>query len=478
MFKKIKKHHLILFLILATASFLRLYRIDVLMRFIWDEGRDMLAVRNIIVNHDLTLFGPFNEIAGHKDFFGVFQYYLILPSLWMANFDPTGPAIFTALLGVVGIFLAYYWLSQWQKIEIVLTTAALLAISPLVVRFNQWAWNPNTIGFFAMLYLIALQFYQKQKKNFWLGIAGLFFGLLFQLHYFTVALVGAFLTIFFKDKKKNYLGLILFTTGFLLPNLTFLLFDLTHEGFYRKIIFESFFGHSNQKFFVFSVWNLIAGPIIYLSDLFNKFFASKVLAVFFLFAFVVFLWQAFKKNNEEKQLAFSWILFLLLTAFFPSLLDDYHSGALWIGIALSSVLALQKVFKKKFIFIFVLLSIWLIFANKFWRQPTWQENMPRLRNTSFAITEDIQKQNSDKINLASFVDPETRGIRFRYFIDIKNQKLLGFDDYPRSDILYVISPHSWEETQNNPAWELDTFREAAADAIWTDGEWNVYRVSK
>lgn len=74
----VQKPQTILVLVLVMAAFLRLYRIDVLMRFIWDEGRDMMAIRSIIVNHDLTLFGPFNEIGGKKDFFGVFHYYLML----------------------------------------------------------------------------------------------------------------------------------------------------------------------------------------------------------------------------------------------------------------------------------------------------------------------------------------------------------------------------------------------------------------
>lgn len=479
-------------IILLIGAFLRLYRIDVLMRFIWDEGRDMLAIRNIIVNHDLTLFGPFNEIAGHKDFFGVFHYYLMLPALWLVNFDPVGPAVFTALLGVIAIALTYYWLRGWLDKKTALGVCALLAMSPVVARFDQWPWNPNTVEFFAIIYLIALQQFQKQKIKFklqlWIGLAGLFLGLLFQLHYFTVALVAPALLILLLQWKKNWLNILIFAATFLLPNLTFIIFDVTHAGFYRQIILESFIGQSSQKFFVISLQNFILRPIQYLFDISTKFMGSKVLGLGLVTAWVFDAWrtlkqeknnyQISKKINEKTQLILAWIFFLLLTSFFPSLVDDHHSSVLWLSLAIATVLILQKIFKKYWQIILILLSIWLIYANQFWREPNWQESMPRLRTTALIIAEDAKKQTTSNINIASLVDPETRGIRFRYFITHAEQELLGFDDYPRSDILYAITPHSWQETIQNPAWELDTFRQASATAIWSDGEWTIFRASK
>jgi len=479
-------------IILLIAAFLRLYRIDVLMRFIWDEGRDMLAIRNIIVNRDLTLFGPFNEIAGHKDFFGVFHYYLMLPSLWLAHFDPVGPAIFTALLGVFAIGLAYYWLINFLDKKSALAICALLAFSPLVARFNQWPWNPNSVGFFAIIYLIALQKFQKQKTKswqyLWIGLAGLFLGLLFQLHYFTIALIAPALLILLQRYKKNWLAIFIFFGSFILPNLTFLIFDLTHAGFYRQIVLESFIGDGNQKFFIFSLKNFISGPFQYLFDISSKFLGSKILGLGLMIAWLISAWQILKaekinykngkKINEKAQLILAWIFFLLFTSFFPSLLNDYHSAVLWPSLAIVVVLALQKIFQKHWQIIVVSLLIWLIYANHLWRQPSWQENMPRLRQAGLIIADDAKKQTTSKINIASLVDPETRGIRFRYFITQAGQNLLGFDDYPKTEILYAITPHSWQETIQNPAWELETFREASATAVWSDNEWTIFRVSK
>lgn len=70
----LKKHGLIwlISVIFLLAVFLRSYHLELKMRFIWDEGRDMIAIHNMIVNRKLTLFGPYNEIDRKKDFFGFF----------------------------------------------------------------------------------------------------------------------------------------------------------------------------------------------------------------------------------------------------------------------------------------------------------------------------------------------------------------------------------------------------------------------
>jgi hypothetical protein len=490
--KLINKYWFIFILIIFLAAFLRLYRIDLLMRFVWDEGRDMLAIRKIIVDQDITLMGPFNEMDGKKDFFGVFHYYLMLPALYLANFNPVGPAIFTAILGVFAVALAYFWLSQWLKKKDALAVTSLLAVSPLVVRYNQWPWNPNSVGFFVMVYLIAIYFYQNKTKSFhkifFASLAGLSLGLLFQLHYFSIAVGIIYLVIFSKQKKKDWLSLLMFSLFAILPNLTFVIFDITHQGFYRKIIFESLFGETKQNFVSFSLFGIILGPIQYMFGVISDFFSSWILGTVFSFVWFVYLIKIIKKFikeftkteylDEQSQLIISWIFFLILTSLFPSLLDNYHSATLWIGIALPIVLFLKQFFKKKYLYILIPLISYLIYANYFWREPTWMENMPKLQRAGEVIAADIEKQASDQINIASFVDSDTRATRFRYFIDVHDQKILTYDQYPQTEVLYAITPHSWEETIKNPAWEVETFQEASASLIWEEGEWRIYRVSK
>jgi hypothetical protein len=488
-FSLIGQHRWLLLLTLL-AGFLRLYKIEALMRFIWDEGRDMLAIRNIIVNHDLTLFGPFNEIGGGKDFFGVFHYYLMLPALLIANFNPLGPAVWTALLGVAAVVLTYFWTKNWLGEKIALGVTGLMATSPLVVYYVRWPLNPNTTGFFGVLYLLSLQAW-RARPRWWLSfLAGLLVGLLFQLHYFTIALApAAFLVFFWQAKltwRQKLVHCLLLSLGWLLPNLSFVIFDLTHEGFYRKILIDLFVVEQPTQFSLGSplLWPLTA--LDYLWDISHKFMSNFWLGGVTFLVFLVWwgrtLQKGFslKKADESFQLAISWLVFLLITALLPGLKDDYHSAVLWVAIP-TSLLVTTKVWWQKLngfrqTVLLLIIVVFLSFQNQLWRSPTWQENMPLIRSAAGAIAEDARGKTN--LNIASFVDPDTRATRFRYFVINSGVTLLTINEYPQADVLYIITPHPWEETRKNPAWELETFRQGATKLIWQADGWTVFKIMK
>ena len=90
--------------ILLTAAFLRLYKIEDYMTFLGDEGRDVTIVRGIL-HGDFTFLGP---RASAGDFFlGPIYYYFMAPFLFISNYNPVGPAVMVALLGVATVFLVY-----------------------------------------------------------------------------------------------------------------------------------------------------------------------------------------------------------------------------------------------------------------------------------------------------------------------------------------------------------------------------------
>ena len=250
------------------AAFLRLYNIEAKMRFIWDEGRDMLAIRHMLVNRDITLFGPFNEIGNKKDFFGVFHYYLMAPALWLAHYNPVGPAIFTAVLGIFSVSLLYWLLKRNYYTRIVLAVTALYAVSPLVVYQVSWPWNPNTTPFFALLFFICLEMLKQHKRVAWSVLAGFLLGLLFQLHYFTIALGLAWLLTMFtslnhQSHRRKIRHWITFISAFILPNLTFVIFDFTHEHFYWNIFKATLSGGTEQQYLTPTIYSVLVNPLFY-----------------------------------------------------------------------------------------------------------------------------------------------------------------------------------------------------------------------
>lgn len=483
------------FLICLTllAGFFRLYRVDDLMRFIWDEGRDMLAIRDIIVERDLTLFGPFNEIDGRKDFFGVFHYYLMLPSLWLFKMDPVGPAIFTALLGTVAVLLGYFWLRSWMDDTPARVISVLSAVSPMVVYYNRWPWNPNTTTFFSILVLLTLQAWKHKPRYAYSLLIGLTSGLLFQLHYFNMPMLLISIVVILLQpgikKITKFLNVFYLILGFVLPNLSFVIFDITHDGFYSSIIIEAINNpKNNQGHFVLNPVESITAPVKYLFNVSKNYFASNALGLIGLVAMIYALKQSIyeiltkKKIGELEQLSLGWLFLLILIALFPNLNKDYYSSALWMGIPISIYFLLNKLFNeiklKPFIIISLLLCLIFHLAvnNHLNRLPGWDENMPKIKKVAEVISNDaVGKQD---VNIASFVDSDTRATRFRYFAIENGTTLMDYYSYPHSQHLYIITPKTWEENQNNPAWEQESFRELSASLIGSFEGWNVFRVSK
>src|SRR3990167_4634228 len=98
-FKEIKSHtfiYLLLAVILSGAFFVRVYRVDQLMWFFFDQGRDALVIWRLWHEGKLFLIGPVTGLAGI--FLGPLYYYLIAPFYLMGGGNPRIPAVFLATL--------------------------------------------------------------------------------------------------------------------------------------------------------------------------------------------------------------------------------------------------------------------------------------------------------------------------------------------------------------------------------------------
>src|SRR3989337_859181 len=91
--------------ILLLAFFVRVYRIDKLLGFYFDQGRDALVIWDFWKNGKLFLIGPTTGIEGV--FRGPWYYWLITPFYILGKGNPVWPSVFLSLTTVVGIFLAY-----------------------------------------------------------------------------------------------------------------------------------------------------------------------------------------------------------------------------------------------------------------------------------------------------------------------------------------------------------------------------------
>lgn len=199
-----KKTIFALILILFVAAWLRLYKLPETYQFLGDQGRDAIVMSEMLRGQRLQLTGPTMSVGGFH--LGPFFYYLTAPSLLLSQFDPLGPAVFYAFLGVLTILALYLCVSQYNSTKAGLIAALLAAVDPTLVHFSRFSWNPNAVPLFTVIALYVFLQYRKTQQLKWLLICGVVFFFLIQLHYVTLLLlVPVLLQWWMFNKKKKHL---------------------------------------------------------------------------------------------------------------------------------------------------------------------------------------------------------------------------------------------------------------------------------
>lgn len=249
-FIKSNKERILLIIILLLGAYLRLYKISQYMTFLGDEGRDVLIVKRMIVDHKFTLLGPTASVGGF--FLGPIYYYFMLPFLWAWQLDPTGPAVMVALFGIATIYLVYRLGREMFGQYAAFVASSLYALSPLVIAYSRSSWNPNIVPFFSTLLVYSLWNLTRKSSNYYPLLVGLALGIGIQLHYLFLFLfiVTALWLVCLRFMKVHYSPwtLLYILAGFILGNSLFIIFEVRH-GFPNTQSIINFIFHGKDTGF-------------------------------------------------------------------------------------------------------------------------------------------------------------------------------------------------------------------------------------
>ena len=254
--------------ILILAAFLRLYRISEYMTFLGDEGRDALIVTNMIVNHHPALIGPPTSVG--NIYLGPLYYYMMAGSMFF-NLNPVAAAQMVAIIGVLTVFLVYYFGKIILNKEAGLISALLYAISPVNILQSRSSWNPNPAPMFTLLAMLGFAKLQKTRDFKWLILTGVMTAAAVQMHYLALILIPIFGILYFvevfkkRPAKSLVSGTILAIIAFLIVMSPLLLFDLRHDFLNYKAVTKLFSEHQAVSGSVFS--NLYKIPRIFTNNL-------------------------------------------------------------------------------------------------------------------------------------------------------------------------------------------------------------------
>lgn len=463
---------------------MRLYRISEYLTFLGDEGRDVLIVKRMIVDHKFTLLGPITSVG--SIYMGPIYYYFMVPALWLARMNPVGPAIMVVTFAMATIWLIYRTGSEFLSKSSGLIASLFYAISPLAIIYGRSSWNPNVVPFFSLLLIYSLLCSIVKKKPIWFLVAGGVLGVLIQLHYVTLMFIPIFITVLlFYRKKIEYKYLMLGLIFFILAFSPFILFELRH----------GFVNINSAWRFMLQQKNETTGGLMAVistgSDIFVRLFwrllvvenAQWTKILILIISAVLFnYFIKYHKNFIKINTLLIFLIWLVVGigsfALYRGVIYDYYLGSLFtlpfllLGVALTNLWQEKLVFKALVALMFLL----LIFFN-IKNSPLKIEPNNMLGNTKTISQFVLDKAVGKPYNFA-LIAARNSDHAYRYFLETWNRPPVTIEnpviDPERktvTDQLLVICEEKICQPLGHSLWEIAGFGRAEIA-----GEWNIITV--
>ena len=483
-FKKFLFSNWVLILILLIGAFLRLFKIADYMEFLGDQGRDVYIIRDLFRHGNLFFIGPQTSIGNM--YLGPWFYYFIAPSLLLSFFNPVGPAIFIALINILTIFLIYYIGNKWFNRSVGLISAFLFAISPSVIKYSNFIWNPNIMPLFALLFIFF--FFEaifKHKFKYFI-FASLAFVMVINSHYLGLALLPLpglcwlfFLIKFFRSKSK-YLKP--FITNSLLALFVFILsltpqilFDLKHDGQNVKALI-SFFTYRETTVNIKAYKAIPELPSIFNqvnTDLLSGKDASIGIIISVVFALLIAIYLIKNKiKNYRFWIIFVWYLIgLTALALYKQHIYTHYFAFLFPAVFLSIGFLISK-HRLIGIPLLILITYFSITNSPLCYQPNHQMSTVQKITDSIITKSDGQNYNFSLLAKQNYDPP------YRYFLTKTDEtKLVTLDQEVTDQLFVVCEPFQMDcNPINNPEWSIAAFGWAEIDSEWEIDGIKIYKL--
>jgi len=301
--KKVKRIitplNLVVFIILVFVFLVRVYRLDQILGFYFDQGRDALIIWDLWHKGKFFLIGPVTGLAGI--FLGPLYYYLIAPFYLLGGGDPVYPAVFLGLLTTIASFLLYKLGKKIHSKEAGIIALVVSGFSYSLVLSSRWLSNPTPILLSSVILFWSLWEIVNRKNQLWWVVASLIIGVSLQFESASGIFYLPLLAIFtlwqalsVEKGKRNLPGVkIILLSGFVffLTLVPQLYFNFRHENILLKGVTQTFFkGKSFSANFLQVLpvrakyfWDVASSKILPERGVLNAiFFVSSLVGLFLL----------------------------------------------------------------------------------------------------------------------------------------------------------------------------------------------------
>ncbi|NCN45522.1 MAG: hypothetical protein AUK08_00900 [Candidatus Pacebacteria bacterium CG2_30_36_39] len=454
------KNNWLYFFFILSSGFLYFYNLPNSFHFSGDQGRDVLVMKDLLDGKSWPLLGPTSSV-GHY-YLGPLFYYFNSPSLLLTNFNPIGPALLQALVGITMTVALFCFLKQFfnYKIAVIATTWYLLL--PTFVEYNRFAWNPNAIPLFLILFFWSLaQFIKLQKEKFFLiALINLF--ILLQLHLINIVLLLPLLISVYQSwlKHHNIKSIITKTFYSILTTIT-ALFPFIY-GLFKQI------GLSKNKSSLINPLSLVQNIGINLKEIIwllagkNIFLSLLIIIIFILSIYLII------KNIKLKAFNLS-IKFLIIPTILVSIISlsllnikptTHYLFIPLIGLLILISWAIDQITKTipSKIISNILLLIILLTTVYSWL-PQWLEifkpNSISAKKINETTTLILENSNSQPFQVA-ILSEDNSDEPYLYYLKMKSNLLIRDQEFAKQ-IFIVCEDQESCKPHGNPHWEIAKF---------------------
>lgn len=462
---------------LLLVIFTRFYNLAGTARFTQDESSDLARMHEYYVNKQISLVGPISN--DRSKVFSSLSYYMVMPFAVAFEFTPVSPVYGMAFLGVLTAIFILLIVRSVNKKYVFLVGALITIWYPLVLM-SRWAWNPHFVAFWAALGILLYQYRKQLGAISYFGV-GIALGAMFHHHYVAIVTTAPFL--FFISlpllKQKKYLQVLLLATGYMLPHLVFVLFDLKNPPglFFGKYLQAGETPHVETELTIGLVWeHFIRNLRVYLAT----FVTTTWIQFLFGLSLLVLLYKELKSHSLRTL---TWMVPGTAIIFAGVFLDDFQiryvfSSILFVLVWL--VLPRKKFFNK----LLARFAIFLLFVGSLvsiHTQLTVADVPPSMRvltQASHIIIDTIKTNKLNNANVAALSSPDDAPLaeRYRDYIRMKETGLRAESEYDVSEHLFVISTATNEELREDKSYAMLAFEDKGLRDVFEieNSEWKVF----
>lgn len=344
---RLANFYLLFFLVIFIISLLLklLPIINYNFPFTYDQGRDMLELRNIVVGKHLTLIGPTTSINGV--FLGPFWYYFNVIPFVLSGGDPQALVYWIVVWYLLAGFLLYYYLNKVSS-SLAFFASAIYLMSQALFYSSRFSWNSNLMPPFTIFYFLILVNYLKRANSRNSILLGAISGLSMQIQaafgilFFPFSLISSF---FYKIKLK-FLGMNFLS--FFITLLPQIVFELRHDF----VVSRTFLNEISGK-------TAILGQKLTLEQTFSSHFNNfkntvdgililpDKLTLYIFIASLFFMLHTVKAKNIDKSLKVYFLIpfsFLLFTFIFYLLYQYPLKGWFILGLYIPFIFIIATFF--------------------------------------------------------------------------------------------------------------------------------------